>query len=243
MQKPYVIIHTHTSLDGKIHAIDLPGFDAASRQYQELAFDPQKQFLNIQGYLNGRTTTDDNTTFYRKPNLDEDAAEVPEGDFIADANASMYYVSIDPSGKLGWETNIVDYGNVDSHVIEVITERVSNAYKAFLRRLNISYIIAGNDELDKELALHKLAALFNLERVFIGGGGTLNWSYLQSGLVDEVSIVMAPIADGSDAQSLFDAKEPFSKAEPFSFSLIEVKPLEDDTVWLRYKVNNIHLPQ
>src|SRR5690625_5342853 len=93
MKKPYVTIHTHTSLDGKIHSIDLPEFEAASLQYQELALYPDKQVFNIQGYMNGRITTDDNTTLYRKPELNEQADIVPEGDFIADTNTPMYYIS------------------------------------------------------------------------------------------------------------------------------------------------------
>lgn len=36
MKKPYVIIHTLTSLDGKIHAVDLPEFDLAALQYEQL---------------------------------------------------------------------------------------------------------------------------------------------------------------------------------------------------------------
>jgi len=116
-----------------------------------MALNPDKQVFNIQGYLNGRVTTDDNTTKYQEPQLNEQAELVPEGDFVADANASMYYISIDPSGKLGWQQNYVDYGGVNSHVIEVLTEKVSNAYKDFLRRLDISYIIAGKEQLDDEL--------------------------------------------------------------------------------------------
>ena len=68
-------------------------------------------------------TTDDNQTHYRAPELDEDAPTVPEGDFVATADAPMYYVSIDPSGRLAWQQNTVDYGGIHSPVIEVITER------------------------------------------------------------------------------------------------------------------------
>src|SRR5690625_544033 len=139
-----------------------------------------------------------------------------------------------------WDGKIifVDYGNINSHVIEVLTERASNAYKDFLRRMNISYFIAGKDTLDNALVLHKLATLFHMKRIMIGGGGAVNWSYIHSGLVDEVSIVMAPIADGSaEAQSLFTASETFSEVKPVAFTLIEAKPLKESTVWLRYKVN------
>lgn len=69
----------------------------------------------------------------------------------------MYYISLDSSGILAWQKNYVDYGNVNSHVIEVLTNRANNAYKDFLRRMNISYFIAGEDKLDNALVLHKLA--------------------------------------------------------------------------------------
>ncbi|MDG0842091.1 RibD family protein [Staphylococcus equorum] len=237
MKKPYVIIHTHTSLEGKIHAINLPEFEAASQQYQEIALDPEKQVMNIQCYLNGRITVEDNFTHYRKPELNEQADTVPEGDFIAVTDAPNYFVAIDRSGKLAWTDNVVEYGNVKSHVISILTEQVSNAYKDFLRRMNVSYIIAGEKDIDQELVLHKLSTLYNVERLMIGGGGILNWSYLQNGLVDEVSIIMSPIADGStDEQSLFAAKEHLSKVSPVAFELMEVKTLEESVVWLQYKV-------
>ena len=114
MQKPYVIIHTHISLDGRIHVVDSPKFETTSQQYQELALKPDTQVYDFDGYLNGRVTTDDNQTHYRAPELDEDAPTVPEGDFVATADAPMYYVSIDPSGRLAWQQNTVDYGGIHS---------------------------------------------------------------------------------------------------------------------------------
>lgn len=112
--------------------------------------------IGHQGWLSGRVTTDDNFTFYKKPALDEAAPLVPEGDFVAEAHAGMYYVSVDPSGKLGWESNQVTYVDTTAHVLEVLTGKASNAYKAFLRKLQISYIIAGEDQLDYELLVEKL---------------------------------------------------------------------------------------
>ncbi|WP_372380918.1 dihydrofolate reductase family protein [Xanthomonas sp. NCPPB 1754] len=240
MKKPYVIIHTLTSLDGRIHGIELPEFDSAALQYEQLALHADRQVLNIQGYLNGRVSTDDNFTRYREPDLNSSAEIVPEGDFVAEAHAQIYYVALDPAGRLGWQDSHVDYGNVRSHVVSVLTEKASNAYKELLRRLGISYVIAGKDAPDNALALHKLATLFGMRRVMIGGGGVLNWSYVQDGLVDEVSLLLAPVSDASpDAPGLFTAKEPLTRTRPYSFTLIDVKPLNDSTVWLRYRVNNL----
>ena len=85
---------------------------------------------------------------------------MPEGDFVAEAHASMYYVSVDPSGKLGWESNRLTYVDTTAHVLEVLTGQASNAYKAFLRKLQISYIIAGEDRLDYRVLMEKLYRLF-----------------------------------------------------------------------------------
>ena len=61
-----------------------------------------------------------------------------------------------------------------THAVEVLTEQVGNAYRAFLRRQGISYIIAGKTELDYGLALSKLKEEFHIETLMLGGGGVLN---------------------------------------------------------------------
>lgn len=60
----------------------------------------------------------------------------------------------------------------------------------------MSYIIAGDEQLDMAEAVRKIGETFKTEEIILGGGGTLNWSMLRDGLCDEVSIVMMPIADG-----------------------------------------------
>lgn len=237
MKKPYIIIHTHTSIDGNLDIMDLPEFREASRQYQELSLGGQKHKLDIQAYLNGKNSTEDHITFYKKPDLDENAPLVPEGDYVADAFAPMYYVSIDPKGELAFEENTFGYGGINSHFIEVLTPQASNAYKDFLRRKKISYIIAGENQIDYEIMLDKLYRLFDIKRLMVGGGGTINWSFVQSGLVDEVSVILAPIANADpNGHRFFVAKEPYSTVKATSFQLKSVEELEQGTIWIRYGI-------
>ena len=150
----------------------------------------------------------------------------------------MYYVSIDPSGRLGWESSTLTYEATTAHVIEVLTGKASNAYKAFLRKLGISYIIAGEETLDYGAALEKLNALFHIETLMLGGGGVLNWSFIQAGICDEISIVIAPAADGSNkTPSLFAVKEGLSADRAVGFTLKDAKVMSGGSVWLRYLVN------
>ena len=67
------------------------------------------------------------------------------------------------------------YETTTAHVLEVLTEKASNAYKAMLRKLNISYVIVGKDELDYKLLMEKLYHKFNIKTLMLGGGGVLNW--------------------------------------------------------------------
>ena len=139
---------------------------------------------------------------------------------------------------MGWQTNALTYVDTTAHVLEVLTEKASNAYKAMLRRLNISYVIAGQEELDYELLMEKLYQKFHIETLMLGGGGILNWSFIQAGLCDELSLVIAPVADGSSqTPALFETREGLTQDIPVGFELKNVETLSQGGLWLRYEVN------
>lgn len=238
MNRPYIFCHMMTSVDGKIMGsyMGSPEGEKAGDVFYNIAFGNNPHYKH-QGWLSGRVTTDDNFTNYRKPELDENAPTVPEGDFVAVPHAERYYVSVDPSGKLGWESNTLTYIDTTAHVLEVVTTKASNAYKAFLRKLGISYIIAGEDSLDYALAMEKVKTLFGIETLMLGGGGVLNWSFIQAGMCDELSVVIAPVADGSsETPSLFETRGGLSADNPIGFTLKSAEVMDGDSVWLRYTV-------
>lgn len=239
MNRPYIFCHMMTSLDGKIIGsyMETPEGSTAGDVFYRISFGSEPYYKH-QGWLSGRITTDDNFTFYEKPALDENAPAVPEGDFVA-KKTDMYYVSVDPSGKLGWKSNTLTYIDTTAHIIEVLTEKASNAYKAFLRSLGISYIIAGKEELDYSTAMEKLKNLFGIETLMLGGGGVLNWSFIQAGMCDEISVVIAPCADGSsETPALFSTRSGLSADQPVGFELQSAKVEDGGSVWLRYLVKN-----
>ena len=224
-----------TSLDGKITGpcMKSQAHDIASKHYEST-----NASYHPNAYLCGRVTSDENFTFYAKPDIDENAPQVPEGDYVAKDNCEMYYVSVDTSGRLGWKTNTLKYINrPDSHIIEVLSEKVPNSYRAFLRKYEISYIIAGKDHIDCQLTITKLKELFHIDRLMVEGGGFINYTFLQAGLIDEVSIVLAPIADGENNTVTLFEKSDFMDPKTFTFSLKDVQKLDGGTVWLKYTVN------
>lgn len=239
MNRPYIFCHMMTSIDGKIMGayMDTPEGEAAGQEFYNIAFDASPYYKH-QGWLSGRITTDDNFTFYKQPDLDENAPPVPKGDFVAISNAPVYYVSVDPTGRLGWQDNRLTYEDTTAHVLEVLTEKASNAYKAFLRRLGISYIVAGKDALDYALAMEKVKTLFGIETLMLGGGGILNWSFIQAGMCDELSVLIAAAVDGSsETPALFETRGGLAAASPVGFTLKSAEVRDGGSVWLRYTVN------
>ena len=235
MERPYVICHILSSLDGKITG---PFMGTESVRALGAGYGKYRTEMNADAWLYGTTTTKEFTGF-RKPVLEEDG-DVPEGDFVADDNAELYYISIDVDGEIGWESGIFrNKGRAPAHVIEVLTASTPAAYKAYLRKTGVSYIIAGEKSLDCKTAMRKLYGLFHIEKVLICGGGIVNWSFLQAGMVDELSLFLAPVTDGSrGSASLFTQIPSLAEGAPVEFLLRETEQIGDGGLRLKYQPKN-----
>ena len=193
MDRPYIICHMVQSLDGKVTGDFLytPACEPATDLYYQLNRD-----LPSQGFACGRVTMEGSFTQGWYPDLTEfSGVTVPDGDFVAQHNSSRFAVSFDRRGRLGWKEPVIvdeDPGYGGCHIIQVMCQGVAPAYLAYLRKTGISYILAGSDELDLPLALHKLKTLFGMETLLLEGGSILNGAFQRAGLIDELSLVVTP---------------------------------------------------
>lgn len=235
MERPYVICHILSSLDGKING-SFMGTESVS--VLGAAYGKCRIKMSADAWLYGTTTTKEFTGF-RSPDPEE-AGEVPEGDFIADDQAQLYYVSVDVDGEIGWESGTFhNKGREPAHVIEILTASTSAAYKFYLRKRGVSYIIAGEKELDCKMAMEKLYELFHIKKVLICGGGIVNYSFLQAGMIDELSLFLAPVTDGSSgAASLFAQLPSLAKGRTVEFVLKEMEKIGDGGLHLTYLAKN-----
>jgi 2,5-diamino-6-(ribosylamino)-4(3H)-pyrimidinone 5'-phosphate reductase len=152
-------------------------------------------------------------------------------DFVAPGDHDSVAFAVDPSGRLAWGTNDID----GDHVVAVLSERVSDEYLAFLCARGVSYLLAGARDVDLPLALEKIGARFGVRTLMLEGGGQINGGMLRAGLVDEVSLLVAPVADGRvGTPALFDVEG--DDAAPRRLALEAVERRADDVLWLRYRV-------
>ncbi len=223
--KPYVICHMFGSVDGRIKQ-NIWGLKDHHKYFEETAAQ-----IKADAWLVGRVTMEEFSS--KKVHLlSKGKVTIPKVDFVALKVSKTYAVVIDPSGKCYWDTNMVS----TEQVIEVLTEKVSSKYLEHLRSKNVSYIFGGKKELDLELVLTKLNKLFGIKRVRIDGGGHVNGSFLKAGLIDEFSLVLAPIADGTiGAPTVFEAEKGYGKRKATHFKLNSVKRIYNDFLWIRYQ--------
>lgn len=233
MKRPYVICHILSSLDGKING---PFMGTESVRMLAAEYGKYRAKMNADAWLYGTTTTKEFTNF-RKPVLAE-KYEVPEGDFVADDQTGFYYVSLDVDGEIGWESGVFsNKGRTPAHVIEVLTEATPAAYKDYLRKRGVSYIIAGEKKLDCRLAMEKLYECFQIEKVLICGGGAADWSFLQAGVIDELSLFLAPVSDGGRGEaSVFTQIPSLNEGRPVEFLLKDMEKIGDGGLRLNYQV-------
>jgi 2,5-diamino-6-(ribosylamino)-4(3H)-pyrimidinone 5'-phosphate reductase len=226
VQKPRVICHMMTSLDGRI-IVQRWGQDVPGRQEYETT----AATFESQAWMCGRVTMEKDFTKGRQPDLQPVATPLDRADFIAEYEADSFVVAVDAHGKLGWESADID----GEHLIAVLTEQVGDEYLAYLRRLGISYIFGGADTLDFALVLDKLARLFPIKTILLEGGGHINGSLLKAGLIDELSILHYPIVDGA-ASSATVFEQGDNPGPAVRFQLQKVQQRSHGILWLRYEM-------
>jgi riboflavin biosynthesis pyrimidine reductase len=197
------------------------------------SFEEVHEAMGHTSWIVGRTTMEKDFTKFAKPVYKATDHALTREDHIANPNAASFAVAIDGQGKLGWESA----GMLGQHVITVLTTSVQDSYLAQLQDIGVSYIFAGKDAIHLPIALKKLKSLFGIETLMLEGGGHLNGSFLNEGLIDEYHQLLLPLADGRvETSSVFEIGEKQRKFDATLLKLEDVKRIDNDVVWLTYKV-------
>ncbi len=239
MNRPYIICHMVTSLDGKVTGEFL--FNPECEGATEIYYDINRK-LKCNGFICGRVTMEGSFTQGYYPDL-SNYEPVSHGighkmDYMLDSEdmTGFYAVAFDPKGKLGWKSNRIidpdsDPGYDRAQIIEVLTEQVDERYLGYLESLNIPYIFAGETEIDVNFALLKLKNIIGCEILLLEGGSIINGSFQRADVIDELSLVVAPIVADKDDKPLF------MDSTISNYELTNAQTIKGNLV-LNYKRNN-----
>ncbi len=126
--------------------------------------------------------------------------------------------------------------NKDGSIIVIaVTENASKDKVEKLRKAGAEIIFAGSGK--KVDLKHLLRSLWNMgvRSVMVEGGGTLNWSLISEGLVDEVRVSIAPIiVGGKDSLTLVEGEGYDKVKDGFKLKLTNIEVVGGDVV-LTYK--------
>ena len=225
--KPYLICFMLSSADGRIQQNNWP-LKKPARIYEEHA-----ARIKTDGWIVGRITMEEFSS--KNPRRKRPGRfDVPKEDFVGKYDTKTFAIAIDPHGKLNWDSNMVD----TEHVISVLSEEVSADYLDYLRSRNVSYLFGGKRSLDLKRVLNKLAAKFPIKRLTLQGGGGVNGSFLKAGLIDELRLLVCPVADGATGvPTVFDAEAGYTKRKAARLKLRSAKIVDQDFVMLQYTLS------
>jgi 2,5-diamino-6-(ribosylamino)-4(3H)-pyrimidinone 5'-phosphate reductase len=229
-RRPRVICHMMSSLDGRILTDGWPLSDEGRRQYEVV-----HESYQPDGWICGRVTMEEH--FAQGLRSDDEIARehhgAPRDDYRAPGEHDSFAFAVDASGRLAWETSDID----GDHVVTILSQRVSDEYLAFLRERGVSYLLAGEKDVDLPLALEKIAAGYGVRTLMLEGGGKINGGMLRAGLIDEVSVLVTPVVDGRmGSPAVFDIEGDGDGATSYRLALDSVERRADDVLWLRYRV-------
>ena len=225
--RPYIICHMMASLDGRIDCAMTEQIDDTNHYYEALAQ------LDCPSTLEGKTTlamhyAQDGQ--FKQQKAHEDAGQ----QFYKAVDAADYAIGVDTRGTLLWDDDTTElFGRP---LLMILSEQASQEYLAYLKSKHISYITTGKGGIDLPSAMETLRTVFGVERLAVVGGGHINGSMLDQGLIDEVSMMYGYGIDGRGGMAAaFDGRPMDRKPVRLTFKSVDE---QDGIVWMRYQVNN-----
>lgn len=221
--KPYIVCHMMSSVDGRIDC-DMTERIGGDEYYEAL------DRLHCDSELSGRVTMQMHFAL-PEPFVASDHTPLGMISFYKAIDAEGYEIGLDSKGKLKWPGNGIEKGKP---LLVITSEDAPVEYLDTLCKQDISWIAAGNGEVDLIRAVEMLNEHFGVKRLVVVGGGNINGSFLRAGLLDEVSLVIGAGIDGRKGMTaVFDGIDDLS----FPTVILRLESVErvgENSVWLRY---------
>ena len=225
MSRPYIICHMVESIDGRI---DCGMVDKISGDEYYTTLNS----LDCKVSVEGRVTMEH---YYALPEkfVAKDKTPLGKKEVFKATDRNDFHICPDTKGSLQWDSAMME----DSRPLLIITsENAAAEYISYLRSKGISYIATGKGNIDLADSMDTLGNEFGVKRLAVLGGGLINGGFLAAGLIDEVSLLLAPGIDGREGwRAMFDGISDQTKM-PTKLKLQSVERLENDILWIKYEV-------
>jgi 2,5-diamino-6-(ribosylamino)-4(3H)-pyrimidinone 5'-phosphate reductase len=223
---PKVILHTATSVDGRI-----TGFPADPGLYYGLAaqWNPDAVLFGS-GTVLAAVRAD--PTLGVPPEHEEMFTPPPD----TENDPRPLLVIADSRGQVRCWDAIRKWPYMRD-VLALCSTTTPGEYADYLKERRIGSIVAGDDRIDMRAALEALNREYGVKVLRVDSGGTLNSVLLHAGVVSEVSVLIhAVIAGGKAEPTLSDPIRAGIAELQVPLRLQSVKEVGNGIVWFRYSV-------
>jgi riboflavin biosynthesis pyrimidine reductase len=228
--KPYIICHMIASLDGSLHPSRFTASPDGSRADWSKIYERVHEAFEGDAWIVGRVTMAEMSK--AGPHASAQPCAVDRPHHFAQRDAGGFAVALDPSGKLHF--NGSDIGG--DHVVVLLGRDVPDSHLAELAADGVSYIVAEAADIDLAAMLDVLGGELGIRRLLLEGGATINGSFLAAGLVDELSLLVAPALDGRAGNQSFVEFDKRGLADEVQLSLKSCETLAHGLIHLRFAV-------
>ena len=182
--RPYVILSAAMTLDGKI----AKGRTKIKLSSKNDKIRVHKLRAKVDGILIGKNTLD----------TDNPMLNVR---YVTGKNPVR--ILLDSRGTIKSSSKIIQSCSKISTIIAT-TQLISKKNLSRLEKFPLEIIKCGKSSVDV-VKLLKILQKKGMKKILLEGGGTLNWSFLKRGLIDELIITITPyILGGSDSVTLVE---------------------------------------
>lgn len=221
--RPYVILNAAMTLDGKI-ATHTGSSNISGAKDLERVHEIRKQCDAIMVGIGTVLADDPRLTVHK---IDAKPSDNP------------VRVVVDSKCRTPVDARIT---NGDAKTIIAVANEYKDELKAsekyeILSKKGVKFFFSGDTRVDLKMLMIYLHEE-GIDKLMLEGGSTLNFSMIKSGLIDEISICVAPmVVGGVNAKTFFDGDGFNTMDESVKLKLVDYYPLDKDFI-LNYKVLN-----
>lgn len=188
--KPEIIIHNSISLDGS-----LTGFMPDMELHYKIAgaYKPDAHLIGSSTIIAGNEMfgegiTDESEQDFKQPERD---------------NNLPWWIIVDSGGRLKGMLHTCRRFEYCRDLILLVSETTQVDYIDHLKERNYRYIIAGKEKVNIRDALDILQKKFKIKKILTDTGMILDNILINSGLTNEISLLIHPLIVGEQCYSVF----------------------------------------
>ena len=223
MNRPFVFINVAMTADGKIDTFERKGSAISSARDKERV---DRLRANADAVMvGGRTLLDED------PKLTVKSQALRVERVARGLPPNPIKVGVVTQAKIKADSQFLNAGPAE--IVIFTTRRTSKKYLSLLTSRHVDVYVDDGEKVNLKKALATLKDL-GVNRLMVEGGATLNFELIRLGLVDEVTVYLAPMVFGGESAPTLAAGSGLKRNEAIPLELIKVEKWDDGGVLLKY---------